>query len=105
MIYRANGNLKDELGRPVDDYQRVAIDPDCRMIALHLYAGLLQIIPIDNKGQLQEAFNVRLDEANVVDMKFLYGAAKPTIALLYQVRFRPKLLLLKQFAHAYSTRI
>ncbi|RZC26215.1 DNA damage-binding protein 1a, partial [Glycine soja] len=35
------------------------IDPDCRLIGLHLYDGLFKVIPFDNKGQLKEAFNIR----------------------------------------------
>lgn len=42
------------------------------------------MIPIDEKGQLHEAFNMRIDELNVIDMVFLKGCAKPTIAVLYQ---------------------
>lgn len=44
----------------------------------------VQVIPIDEKGQLHEAFNMRIDELNVIDMIFLEGCAKPTIAVLYQ---------------------
>ena len=32
------------------------------MLALHLYDGALKIIPMDAKGALKEAFNVRLEE-------------------------------------------
>ena len=46
--------------------------------------GNQQVIPIDDKGQLSEAFNMRIDELNVIDMVFLEGCAKPTIAVLYQ---------------------
>jgi DNA damage-binding protein 1 len=60
------------------------IDPDCRVIGLHLYDGLFKVIPFDNKGQLKEAFNIRLEELQVLDIKFLYGCTKPTIAVLYQ---------------------
>ncbi|KAK6127050.1 hypothetical protein DH2020_039211 [Rehmannia glutinosa] len=34
------------------------IDPDCRLVGLHLYDGLFKVIPFDNKGQLKEAFNI-----------------------------------------------
>jgi DNA damage-binding protein 1 len=61
------------------------VDPDCRLIGLHLYDGLFKVIPIDSKGQLKEAFNIRLEELQVLDIKFLYGCSKPTIAVLYQV--------------------
>ena len=42
------------------------------------------MIPIDESGQLAEAFNIRLEELNVLDLKFLHGCAKPTLALLHQ---------------------
>ena len=45
---------------------------------------VLQVIPIDNDGQLHEAFNMRIDELNVLDMRFLEGTLKPTLVVLYQ---------------------
>ncbi len=45
---------------------------------------ILQVIPIDNDGQLHEAFNMRIDELNVLDMRFLEGTLKPTLVVLYQ---------------------
>ena len=54
------------------------------MIGLHLYDGLFKVIPMDQKGQLREAFNIRLEELQVLDIKFLCATAKPTIAVLYQ---------------------
>ncbi len=77
------------------------------MIGLHLYDGAFKVIPMDNKGALREAFNLRLEElqarhagraacltcaltpaaaAQVIDLKFLHGTAKPTLAVLYQAR-------------------
>jgi DNA damage-binding protein 1 len=35
------------------------------MIGLHLYDGSFKVIPINPKGQLQEAFNIRLEELQV----------------------------------------
>ena len=43
-----------------------------------------QVIPIDEKGQLHEASNIRIDELNVLDMKFLEATLKPTLVVLYQ---------------------
>ncbi|XP_031500678.1 DNA damage-binding protein 1 [Nymphaea colorata] len=84
LITRAMGDVSDRIGRPTDNGQIGIIDPDCRLIGLHLYDGLFKVIPFDNKGQLKEAFNIRLEELQVLDIKFLYGCAKPTIAVLYQ---------------------
>lgn len=44
----------------------------------------MQIIPIDNKGKLQEAFDVRIDEMNVLDLKFLDDCDEPTLAVLFE---------------------
>eukprot|EP00898_Chlorokybus_atmophyticus_P002114 jgi/Chlat1/2903/Chrsp2S04662 len=84
LVTRASGDVPDRLGRPTDNGQIGIIDPECRIIGLHLYDGLFKVIPIGPKGQLREAFNIRLEELQVIDIKFLYGCAKPTIAVLYQ---------------------
>ncbi|CAM8892866.1 unnamed protein product [Rhodiola kirilowii] len=84
VITRAMGDVSDRIGRPTDNGQIGIIDPDCRMIGLHLYDGLFKVIPFDNKGQLKEAFNIRLEELQVLDVKFLFGCLKPTIVVLYQ---------------------
>ncbi|XP_074558641.1 DNA damage-binding protein 1a [Curcuma longa] len=84
LITRAMGDVSDRIGRPTDNGQIGLIDPDCRLIGLHLYDGLFKVIPFDNKGQLKEAFNIRLEELQVLDIKFLYGCSRPTIVVLYQ---------------------
>ena len=45
----------------------------------------LQIIPVDNRGQLSEAYNARIDELKVLDIAFLTGSeSAATVAVLYQ---------------------
>uniref|UniRef100_A0ACD5TYR9 Uncharacterized protein n=1 Tax=Avena sativa TaxID=4498 RepID=A0ACD5TYR9_AVESA len=78
------GDVSDVRGCPTDNGQIGIIDPDCRLIGLHLYDGLLKVMPFDNTGQLKGAFNIRLEELQVLDIKFLYGCVKPTIVVLYQ---------------------
>lgn len=56
---RANGDTHDRVGRPVEIGQIGLVDPNVRAFALHLYDGQIRIIPADNRGVLQEAFNVR----------------------------------------------
>jgi DNA damage-binding protein 1 len=60
------------------------IDPERRLIGLHLYDGFFKVIPVDSKGHLKDAFNIRLEELQVLDIQFLHGFANPTIVLLYQ---------------------
>lgn len=37
---------------------------------------------MDERGHLAEAFNMRIDELNVIDMAFLEGCSRPTIGAL-----------------------
>ena len=37
---------------------------------------LLQVIPLDGRGVLQEAFSMRLEELKVVDLAFLGGCGE-----------------------------
>lgn len=84
IITRSTGDVSDRIGRPTDIGQIGIVDPECRLIGLHLYDGLFKVIPINSKNQLSEAFNIRLEELQVLDIKFLYGCRCPTIAVLYQ---------------------
>ena len=38
---------------------------------------------MDERGHLAEAFNLRIDELNVIDMAFLDGCSRPTIGALH----------------------
>ncbi|KAK9905245.1 hypothetical protein M0R45_000357 [Rubus argutus] len=62
LITKVMGDVSDHIGRPTDSGQ---------------------VIPFDNKGQLKEAFIIRLEELQVLDITFLYGCSKPTIVVLY----------------------
>jgi len=44
----------------------------------------MQVIPIGEGGTMMEAFNIRLDEAKVIDMAFLHNCSVPTIAVLFE---------------------
>lgn len=83
IINRARGNVKDKAGREIETGSRGFIDPDGRVIGMHLYEGLLKVVPIEN-ASLREAYNVRLEELRVLDIAFLYGYAKPTLCLLFE---------------------
>jgi DNA damage-binding protein 1 len=59
IVTRANGDVQDRVGRPVEVGQIGLVDPEVRLIGLHLYDGLFKVIPFDSKGQLRDAFNIR----------------------------------------------
>lgn len=85
IITRRSGNIADPASRPAETGNIVIIDPQCRMIGLRLYDGLFKIIPIDNnkKGDL-EAYNIRMEESVVPDIKFLEDVTHPTIVFIYK---------------------
>ena len=43
MQTRASGDLADLTGRPVEHGQIGIIDPDCGVIGVHMYDGLLMV--------------------------------------------------------------
>eukprot|EP01114_Cavostelium_apophysatum_P022802 TRINITY_DN8377_c0_g1_i1.p1 TRINITY_DN8377_c0_g1~~TRINITY_DN8377_c0_g1_i1.p1 ORF type:complete len:965 (-),score=280.18 TRINITY_DN8377_c0_g1_i1:487-3381(-) len=81
---KAVADVQDRNGRDADVGQIATIDPECRAIGLHLYDGLFKVIPAEKTGALKEGFNLRLEELQVLDIKFLHGMTKPSIAILYQ---------------------
>lgn len=81
---KTSGSVKDRIGRAIDNSKIGVMDPQNRMIGLHLYEGHFKVIPMDAKGQLKDAFNIRLEELEVLDIQFLSGCSKATIAVLYQ---------------------
>lgn len=42
LVTRANGDASDRVGRPVELGQRGIVDPQCRLIGMHLYDGLFK---------------------------------------------------------------
>lgn len=85
IVTKANGDVSDRIGRPADAGPIAIIEPLCRLIGMHLYDGLFKVIRASPSGQFDgEAFNIRLEELKVVDVKFLHNHQKPTLALLYQ---------------------
>ncbi len=81
---RGLGDMSDHIGQQSQAGKLGVVDPQCRMVALHIYEGALKIIPVDPKGQVRDSFNLFLEEPCVIDLKFLYGCSKPTIAILYE---------------------
>jgi hypothetical protein len=52
------------------------VDPLCRFVAIHAYSNSLKIIPITKKNsrpQLNHAYNLRVDQNNIMSMVLLKG--------------------------------
>eukprot|EP01094_Clydonella_sp_ATCC50884_P028366 TRINITY_DN848_c0_g1_i1.p1 TRINITY_DN848_c0_g1~~TRINITY_DN848_c0_g1_i1.p1 ORF type:complete len:1089 (-),score=323.39 TRINITY_DN848_c0_g1_i1:272-3538(-) len=82
---KARGDLRDRIGKPTKVRQIATVDPGGRAIGLHLYNGLFKVLPLDpESGALHDAFNIRFEESNVLDLSFLDGAEEPTLLVLYQ---------------------
>mmetsp|Transcript_40860 Transcript_40860/g.102893 ORF Transcript_40860/g.102893 Transcript_40860/m.102893 type:complete len:1012 (-) Transcript_40860:694-3729(-) len=85
IVTWANGSIQDRIGRSADIGQIGIVDPECRLFGLHIYDGLFKVIPLSEDGHLSmDAFNIRLNELQVIDIQFLHGCQKPTIAVLHQ---------------------
>ena len=51
---------QDVCGKPTQGRQIALIDPQCRVTVLHLYAGLLKVVPLElDSAHPLKAFNVR----------------------------------------------
>lgn len=74
-------------------------DPGGRMLALHVYEGLVLLlpllqgagpgkrrksVPVEQIGNLDEHTAVRIKELKVVDMAFVYGTENPMLAVLHR---------------------
>lgn len=77
--------FQDRIGRPSETGIIGIVDPECRMIGLRLYDGLFKVIPLDRENRELKAFNIRLEELQVIDVQFLYGCQAPTVCFIYQV--------------------
>ena len=78
IVTKANGDLSDRIGRPADSGPIAIMEPRCRLIGLHLYDGLFKVIQANPSGALDgEAFNIRLEELRVIDVKFLHNYQEP----------------------------
>lgn len=85
IVTRAYGDVQDKVGRPSDAGMISIIDPECRIIGLRLYDGLFKVIllELDSSKELK-AFNIRFEELEVIDIKFLHGCTNPTVVFVYQ---------------------
>lgn len=83
LVTRAYGSVKDRVGHPTEGRQIGLVDPNCKVITLHLYSGLLKVVPLELDSQQElKAFNIRLEDLYVIDVQFLHGCDLPTIAYL-----------------------
>eukprot|EP00795_Rhopilema_esculentum_P011588 gene11587-21825_t len=85
IITKAYGDVQDRIGRPSDTGVIGVIDPTCKIIGLRLYDGVFKVIPLELGNNVAlKAFNIRLEELQVIDIDFLHGCQNPTIVFIYQ---------------------
>ena len=91
-----SGTLKDQVGRSMDLGFKLIIDHDHRMISSIIYEGQLHIFLLDNTYNINsniinntmnntlEYVAYTLYETRIIDIQFLHGCLKPTIAIIYE---------------------
>ncbi|KAF6018031.1 DDB1 [Bugula neritina] len=89
IVTKAHGNVMDKIGRTPESGIIGMIDPMGKTIGLRLYDGLFKVVPLTKELYHQpekevRAFNLRLEELNVIDIKFLHGCNTPTIIIIHQ---------------------
>jgi DNA damage-binding protein 1 len=57
LVTEACGDLTNRSIRSAD-FQTVIINPECTLMVLHLFAGSILVIQIDESGILSEAYNI-----------------------------------------------
>eukprot|EP00045_Choanoeca_perplexa_P014473 m.170346 g.170346 ORF g.170346 m.170346 type:complete len:1105 (-) comp16687_c0_seq1:1038-4352(-) len=82
IVTRVKGDALSSVGRPNDTGCRVAVDPNNRCLALHVYPGAILIVPFDEAGNAEEAYTVRCPHVNVLELVFCHECNVPTLALL-----------------------
>lgn len=81
---KAQGNLRDNVGKPASNGGKAAVAPSRDLVGLYYSENLFKVIPIGMPDRFREAFNVRLDEGRVVDFCFLHNQPSPTVCILFQ---------------------
>eukprot|EP00053_Salpingoeca_punica_P018619 m.183179 g.183179 ORF g.183179 m.183179 type:complete len:1098 (+) comp17470_c0_seq1:86-3379(+) len=66
--------------------QIAVVDPEKRMLGLHLYEGQFKVIRVsaDGRSQFGEQIELRLEQKQILDIKFLHDYKRPTVAILHQ---------------------
>ena len=83
FVTHAAVDLTHRVGQLSDHGHSLLVSPQANLIVVHMYEGVLSCIPIDGKGALGEVVDVRVEESRVLDLVFLHGHARPTLALLH----------------------
>ena len=77
LVTHDMGDMRMRIGRETTCGPRVLVDPRGRMLAVHIYDGLLRIIPLSPiTGKFERHFDVKLDELQVIDLVFLHDDGK-----------------------------
>ncbi|CAF1345272.1 unnamed protein product [Rotaria magnacalcarata] len=88
ILTKCHGLLKDT-GRQAVRQPLCTIDAKHGVILLRIFEGVIKLIYIkelsskESSSKNLEAYNVKIDEQNIVDLQFLPGHQKPTFAVLH----------------------
>lgn len=88
ILTKCHGLLKDT-GRQTIRQPLCTIDLKHNLILLRIFEGVLKLIHLkdlsskDSSSKHLDAYNVKIEEQNIIDVQFLPGHQKPTFVILY----------------------
>ena len=59
-VIRLHIHIQSRVGKPTEIQMIGLVDPDCKVIGIHIYSGLLKIVPLElDSGQELRAIDIR----------------------------------------------
>eukprot|EP01029_Cantina_marsupialis_P011842 TRINITY_DN2634_c0_g1_i1.p1 TRINITY_DN2634_c0_g1~~TRINITY_DN2634_c0_g1_i1.p1 ORF type:complete len:767 (-),score=155.75 TRINITY_DN2634_c0_g1_i1:1286-3586(-) len=83
LVTHSHGKVDDKIGRPAECGVMVTVDPFSRCIVMHIVDGMVKVIPTNSDGSMSDAFNVKVDELNILDMSLMMHSECPLLGVLY----------------------
>ncbi|KAK2957112.1 putative DNA damage-binding protein 1 [Blattamonas nauphoetae] len=93
LVSRGSCSVRDVIGRPSESGGFLLTQPGGNAAVLHLYNGLLKVVPLDEEGLFQEPFNLAMEQMKIIDMHFFPSRTKnPNIVILIEQPNQSKLI-------------
>jgi DNA damage-binding protein 1 len=82
VITKMHGNFKETIPRNSVTHMLTVVDLPNQLIAVKCYDGLLKILDMSTDSKQLNLSTIRMTDLNVIDLAFLQGYTRPTVALI-----------------------